>query len=79
MESNEKLLKLNELSYKTLGRFLGTATMLQTYIEIHNGNVPKERLEVLLKQFIDITKEYNTYCNQVENDAKREQEGKDSD
>ena len=78
MDGNKKLEELNKISYITLGRFLGTVTMLQTYSEIHHGNIPKERLEIMLQQFINITKEYDTYSKQIEADARRKQEGNDT-
>mgnify|MGYP001597997917 CR=1 FL=1 len=68
MESSKKLEALNELSYKTLGRFLGTVTMLKNYSEIYDkvSDIPPERSGMILSQFIAITEEYNNCSEKIQ-------------
>lgn len=58
MEDNPTHEKQHELDYLTLGRFLGTSTMLTTYKRLHNGSILPDRLELLVQQFLEITTEY---------------------
>ena len=58
MESNPLYSLKNEISYKTLGRFLGLATMIKTYKEIYK-DVPSIKTNALLDMLLDITNEYN--------------------
>lgn len=58
MQDNPIYEKQHELDYLTLGRFIGTSTMLITYKRLHNGIIPPDRLELLVQQFLEIATEY---------------------
>ena len=58
METNPIYTEKNELSYRTLGRFLGLATTLKTYREFYE-EVPSVKTNVILDMLIDIINDYD--------------------